>query len=391
MKLMVFLAGCLLTVVLAVVLLSHGRWASVQVGFDTATQQGLAVTTEDGVRARPLNPSERAPKLGVYYFPGWRDRTPHAPADYPWERIKPYPEREPVLGWYEEGDVSVMQRHVNMMADHGLSFIAFDWYWGRDDQVYLEHALRAFLKVEDRRGLQFSLLWANHDGAPDSLSNFDQMVGYWINNYFLDPSFLRVNGKPVVIVFSAYELDNQAKLLGVTPAVLLKRAQSMAQSAGIPGIYFVAGTTSDEPKFPAFSRADSGYSAISAYNLHWMPGASHAAHSYAELDAAYRKHWERYERLGELPIIYPFSSGWDKRPWGGSADPLADRAVATPDEFELHLRAGIQTMQRVGAPNIGVICCWNEFGEGSYIEPTKNLGSAVLERVGRALKAEGVR
>ena len=220
MKLMVFLAGCLLTVVLAVVLLSHGRWASVQVGFDTATQQGLAVTTEDGVRARPLNPSERAPKLGVYYFPGWRDRTPHAPADYPWERIKPYPEREPVLGWYEEGDVSVMQRHVNMMADHGLSFIAFDWYWGRDDQVYLEHALRAFLKVEDRRGLQFSLLWANHDGAPDSLSNFDQMVGYWINNYFLDPSFLRVNGKPVVIVFSANELDNQAKLLGDRKSVV---------------------------------------------------------------------------------------------------------------------------------------------------------------------------
>lgn len=391
MKLMVFLAGCLLTVALAIVLLSHGRWTSGQVSFNTATQQGVPIASENVVRARSLNSAERAMKLGVYYFPGWRDRTPHAPADYPWERIKAYPEREPVLGWYDEGDVSVMQSHVHMMADHGLGFVAFDWYWGRDNQVYLEHALRAFLSVADRRGLEFSLLWANHDGVPVTLSNFDRMVAYWIKNYFGNRSFLRVDGKPVVIVFSANELDNQAKMLGLTPAALMSRAQGMARSAGLPGIYFVAGTTSDEPKFHAFSRADSGYSAISAYNLHWMPGASHAAHSYAELDAAYRKHWERYELLGELPVIYPLSSGWDKRPWGGSADPLADRSVATPDEFEQHLRAGVQTIQRVGAPHLGVICCWNEFGEGSYIEPTRSLGAAVLERVGRALKAEGVR
>lgn len=389
MKLMVFLAGCLLTVALAFVSLSHGNWASVQLGLDATTQPGVQTASESEPPHHSLNAADRAMKLGVYYFPGWRDRTPHAPADYPWERIKPYPEREPALGWYDEGSVSVMQSHVHMMADHGLSFVAFDWYWGRDDHVYLEHALRAFLKVADRRGIQFSLLWANHDGAPATLSNFDRMVSYWVKNHFKEPSFLRVDGKPVVIVFSANELDNQARALGFTPAALMSRAQGMAQSAGLPGIYFVAGTTSDEPKFPAFSQADSGYSAITAYNLHWMPGASHAAYSYAELDAAYRKHWERYEKLGSLPVIYPFSSGWDKRPWGGSADPLADRSVATPDEFETHLRAGVQAIQKSGSPHLGVICCWNEFGEGSYIEPTRSLGAAVLERVGRALKMEG--
>ena len=29
----------------------------------------------------------------------------------------------------------------------------------------------------------------------------------------------------------------------------------------------------------------------------------------------------------------------------------------------------------------GIICCWNEYGEGSYIEPTKAFGMQYLERV----------
>ena len=30
---------------------------------------------------------------------------------------------------------------------------------------------------------------------------------------------------------------------------------------------------------------------------------------------------------------------------------------------------------------MGVICCWNEYGEGSFIEPTKRMGKELLERV----------
>ncbi len=36
----------------------------------------------------------------------------------------------------------------------------------------------------------------------------------------------------------------------------------------------------------------------------------------------------------------------------------------------------------------GVICCWNEFGEGSIIEPTRQGGFARLEQI-RAVFAGG--
>ena len=386
MKLLVFLAGCMLTLALAFVLLTGNLGTSTQFNF-SGPEENRTLTP---ARGQEVDSNIRSStKLGVYYFPGWRDRTTHSPSDYPWERIKSYPEREPALGWYDEGSLAVMQSHIEMMADNGLNFVVFDWYWGKKNEVFLEHALQAFQKIPDRRGLKFSILWANHDGAPESISNFDSMVSYWIEKYFQDAGFLRVDEKPVVIIFSAHEFAKQAVAIGVTPETLLSRAQKQAQSAGFQGIYFVAGTTSDEPQFHAFSRFDSGYSAVTAYNLHWMPGATHASHSFVELDAAYRKHWERYETMGELPIIYPLSTGWDKRPWGGSDDPLHDRSVATPDEFEAHLRAGVQSIARSSAPKLGVICCWNEFGEGSYLEPTRNLGSVVVQRVKRVVGLEG--
>lgn len=338
--------------------------------------------------AKPAAQPAKAPKikLGVYYFPGWRDRTPGSPSNYPWDPIKKFPEREPLLGWYSEGEADVMAAHLDTMARNGISFVSFDWYWGSDNRVYLGHALEAYLSLKDKRGQQFSLLWANHDDAPVSVSNFDRMVDYWVRHYFASPSYLKVDGKPLVTVFSPAQLDERATKMGVTVAELLARANKRAQEEGLPGIYFVAGTTSDQPGFKQYSSRDSGYSAVSAYNLHWWPGQSHSSHSYEELDNAYRSHWSRYRSIGQLPIVVPMSSGWDKRAWGGSDDALHDRSLGTADEFEAHMRAGVQEVLKGGPPYLGVICCWNEFGEGSYVEPTKQLGDSIIKKVGKVLK-----
>lgn len=336
----------------------------------------------------PTPPAAKAPKikLGVYYFPGWRDRTPAAPSNYPWEPIKKFPEREPLLGWYPEGEADVMAAQLDAMARNGLSFVSFDWYWGSDNRVYLGHALETYLSLKDRRGLEFSLLWAIQGDAPVSVGNFDRMVDYWVRHYFVSPSYLKVDGKPVVTVCASAQLEERAIKMGMTAAQLLARANKRAQEEGLPGIYFVSVSTSDEPGFKQFALRDSGYSAVSAYNLHWQPGQPHSSHSYEELDNAYRSHWSRYRSIGQLPMVVPMSSGWDKRPWGGSDDALHDRSLGTPDEFEAHIRAGVQEVIKGGPPYLGVICCWNEYGEGSYIEPTKKLGDSIIRRVGKVLK-----
>lgn len=325
---------------------------------------------------------EKQYKIGVYYFPGWKDMQQGAQFPLPWDKIKPYPDREPMLGWYREGSDDLARQHIDWMSQYGIDFVAFDWYWSKDSKVLLEHALASYMRAPNRDKVKFSLLWANHDGVPSSRENFERMVTYWVRYYFPRPEYLRIDNKPVVFVFYADMLKNDAAKFGATTKELLDSAQAIAIQGGLPGIHFVAGTGASAPMINSYASA-SGYAAFSAYNYHqglWSPVMSK---SYPELDQAYREHWGRFLSHGNLPLIVPMTSGWDKRPWGGSKDPMHDFSISTPEQFETHLIAAKATMDasKTVGPKMGVICCWNEFGEGSYIEPTKKFGFSYLEKV----------
>lgn len=327
-------------------------------------------------------------KVGVFYYPGWREGASQASANQPWARIQRFKEREPLLGWYEEGTDEVMRQQINWMINYGLNYVVFDWYWGPDNKVYLDHALSAYLRSPERERLPFSILWANHGKEPVTRTNWDRMVDFWVRFYATRPEMLKVDGKPVIFIFLSRQLEINANKFGSSATELLASAQVKARAAGLPGLYFVAGSAGDDAAFLK-DAARIGYSAVTMYNLHNPPLSGKLSHSYRELDEAYRAHWKAYESVSSVPIIYPMTSGWDKRPWGGSSeDPSHDKSLGVPSEFEDHLEAAKAAITngklRPGqTTRWGVICCWNEFGEGSYIEPTRELGHAVLDKVRR--------
>lgn len=329
-------------------------------------------------------------QIGVYYFPGWMDKQVGAPSPTPWRAIKEFPEREPLLGWYDEGSDEVMRQQLDWMQAYGIDFVVFDWYFIEGRKVVLEHALAAYMRAPNRAKTKFSILWANHSGMPKNMADWQAMINYWVKYYFVRPDFFQVNGRPVVYVFSADTLRKQAKLFDVTTKELLDNAQTIARSAGFPGIEFIAGTGAYLSMIDGYAK-EAGYSAFSTYNYHQGPLTpdNTPSHSFKELDEGYRTHWQRFAQKGNLPLIVPMTSGWDKRPWGGSKDPAHDNSMSTLDEFEKHLQAAKAFMDAnpMLTKKTGVICCWNEFGEGSYIEPTKKDGFSYLEKVKKVFES----
>ena len=328
-------------------------------------------------------PAQAAPQTGVFYFPGWRDHELGLGHDLPWEPIKAYPERKPTLGWYHEGDDAPMAQHLAWMQQYGINFVVFDAYWlGEEHQrPLMAQAVNAYLRAKDKRGVKFAMMYANHDGRPRQGQDFYALIAYWLDHYLTRPEYVRVDGKPVVFIMGGEDIDKKARAFGSSARQLFDRAQAMARSAGLPGLYFVAGTGADDPLTHG-AGSQMGYSAYFAYNYHSAPAQPRLSHSYAELDAAYRAHWRWFMAKSDLPYVIPTSSGWDNRPWGGSADPAHDQSVSTPAQFQQHLAAAKALMlaNPAKAP-LSVICCWNEFGEGSYIEPTKGTGLGYLEAV----------
>jgi hypothetical protein len=325
--------------------------------------------------------------IGVYYFPGWKDSQVGAPAPKPWERIQAYPDLKPKLGWYDEGRDDVMNQQLVWMHQYGINFIAFDWLVGADTKVYLDHALNAYLRAADKKNVGFALMWTNHTDYNFSKAQYEAIFHIWATRYFARPEYQRLNGKPVVYLFSADVLNRNAKVLGMTTAEFTKWADAQVRKDGVEGVNFIGGTWGGRDKSFDYSTA-SGYAGFSAYNFHgpatfFYTGKRSLSNSYAELDAGYRDHWQWMVKHASGTFVVPMSSGWDKRPWGGSSDPAHDNSRSTPDEFAAHLKAAKKLM--MDAPDItqktGVICCWNEYGEGSIIEPSEKDGFAYLEKV----------
>ncbi|MDP9902214.1 glycoside hydrolase family 99-like domain-containing protein [Variovorax ginsengisoli] len=322
--------------------------------------------------------------VGVYYYPGWKDVPADGQAD-PWKRIK-RAGIEPLLGFYPEGDDKVVDTQMRWMAKYGIDYVIYDWYWRAGKGVKLSHAIDAYGRLPDRHGVRFSIMWANHSDEPSSLADFDEMVKYWVDKYFLDESYLKNNGMPVVFVFDPKRLEKNSALFGSNTEELFRRAQSYVKTRGLPGIYFVGGSQAinfDVKKL----LPTAGYSAISAYNYHVgysgeMDRSRRFSRSYSELTDGYMQSWRWILENSSLPYFLPLSSGWDKRPWGGSTDPLHDLSISDAAEFKAHLQKGKDMLNKYNGKSDGVvICCWNEYGEGSYIEPTKKYGFQYLEAV----------
>lgn len=324
-------------------------------------------------------------RIGVYYFPGWKV-APEIIKNDPWDKIRPFPEREPVLGWYPDGDDKVATQHLKWMKSAGLSFVVYDWYWLNNHGISLNHAIDAYRRVAPEGGVQYSILWANHSDVPSSLAQFDDIVDYWIENYFKDARFLRVDGKPVVFVFSPGLLARDSKKFGSQVGELLDRARVKANKAGLPGIYFVASAQAvKEPVM--YGLPAEGFDALSAYNYHsGLSGQEDGrpmSRSYQELTDGYAESWQWILKNATLPYVLPVTAGWDKRPWGGSADSLHDNSDGDPELFKRHIQAAKTLLDTYPAQTLGmaVVCCWNEFGEGSYIEPTRKYGFKFLDAI----------
>lgn len=310
-------------------------------------------------------------EVGAYYFPGWQTASQ-------WQPLQRFPERKPVLGWYREGDPEVADWHIKWAVEHGITFFAYDWYWSQGARQ-LEHALHdGYFKARYRHLLKFCLLWANHN--PPGTSSQDDcltVTRHWIENYFRRPEHLTFDGKPVVIIFSPERLTEDLGSAGVKRAFAAMRAE--CERAGLKGLHLIACVGEAGGVRRA---AEEGYDAVTAYT--W-PGLGMSGEGkfapYETLLAGYRRQWKQLQTESNLPLCpLPLNGGWDSRPWHGENNLV--RFGRTPELFRRHVRDAkefLETPSQTSARKVVLIEAWNEWGEGSYVEPHSEFGFGYLD------------
>jgi hypothetical protein len=299
-----------------------------------------------------------------------------------WKPILDYPDRKPILGWYDEANPECVDWQIKWAVEHGIRFFMVDWYWDKG-KTQLDHWVhKGFMNAKFRKYLKWCVMWANHN-APGSHSaeDWQKVTQYWIDNYFGMPEYYRVDDRPVVVIWAPSNIQRDvggAEQVGK----LLAMSQEMAKKAGYKGIYFVAMGYSKPAALSAQFKSE-GYEASTTY--HTFPYAQDKIGSpkhfpFSEVVRQSPDIWQMEdERSSGLSYWLVIETGWANEPWAGKekATVIEDR---TPDEFGKLCRLAREYADKHDK-KILALSPWNEWGEGSYIEPYALHGFGHLDQL----------
>lgn len=334
----------------------------------------LLLAASTAIAAVPAPKPVKADMLvGAYYFPGWSKAEK-------WYCIKANKDVEhPLLGYYRDGDPEAADWHIKWSLEHGVSFFAFDFYTANGSQMYEAALDDGFLKAKHISKFRFCLNWCNHaDEKTMTAEQLDKFGDLVVKKYLTHPSYLKIDGRPVVIFLVGHAFIRNLGIDGAKQA--FERFEQKAKDAGLPGLYLAFCTDAMGPNEVDACR-QIGVRAFCRYNYPYAgtrvngPG-KHAEFSYRHLIDEGEKLWKQWSEITKgdaWPTVMP---GWDRRPWTKHEDVII--TGSTPELFAESLRAA---RNYVSKDKVVLIEAWNEWGEGSVLEPSVERGFGYLEAV----------
>jgi len=365
-------------------------------------------------------------EVAVYYYPNYhqdvRNDKWHGKGWNEWELVKRAEPRfkghnqprVPQWGYEDETKPEVMEKKIHAAADNGITSFIFDWYW-YEDGPYLQRCLEeGFLKAKNVDRLKFSLMWANHDWMdihpltralkPTTLVHgtvsekaFVKATNHMISKYFKHTSYWRVNGG---LYFSIYELMNLVKGFGgieetkqifedFRNRVRLAGLGELHLNAVVWGVQILPG----EKKItdPNEMLDVLGFDSVTSYVwLHhvWLKDFPKTEYSWWREESV--REFKRLSKEFKLPYFPNVTVGWDTSPRTVQSDVyenigyqyMATIDGNTPEEFETALRQTKEFLNKgCKRPKILTINSWNEWTEGSYLEPDTKYGMRYLEKI----------
>ncbi len=322
-------------------------------------------------------------QIGVYYYPGWWHEDMRN-----WKRQAELPERDPLLGWYEEGRPEVADWHIKWAVENGISFFVYDWYWREGQEpcpIHNKPALdEGFLNARYNEMLQFAVMWANH--KPFSSHTLEQLLrvtDYWLEHYLRRPNYFTVDGVPYVSFYSPRELLND---LG-SPEAIRAAFEAMRQrvrEAGLPGLHIAAIDIAGQVRPEVLK--ESGFDSWTAYTYSFTRPHIVSHSLFRSYLLGYRDKWEEAQQADQLPYVPVLGVGWDGPIWyGPRSHRHRGRRVEDVEEALVQLK---DFLDETGG-RMALLEAWNEWGEGSYIEPNVEFGFGDLEAIRRVFARPG--
>ena len=282
--------------------------------------------------------------LGVFYYP-WSGGNPEMSPDDPWlywkdggnkppktwgsNYLPAYsPGFDPYNRLYSSKDPTIIKKHLTLMKKAGIDFVISSW-WGQNhysDQA-LDIIFSQVLQTNENpnKDIKFCLYYEKDGFSDIPKSEIIRDINYIINKYSNSTYYFKINRKPVIFVYNARS--------GRSKDTPMQNAQKWKEIKDETDIFLVLKI------FP-------GYEDVSYYADSW--------HEYAPAVA---------NGFGQIGYYSAFiSPGFHK----------FQESPRLPREDFVRFENGVIALKNANV-QFKLIETWNEWGEGTGIEPAQKI------------------
>lgn len=306
------------------------------------------------------------PKLFAHYMPWFQAKPFHADWGWHWTMGKRNPDKvidgkpdiashyHPIIGPYDSRDPAVTEYHVQLMALAGIDGAFIDWYGNRDVADYgeIHRGTQQFVRTLTDAKLGFSLVYEDRtvpalikEGAfpADKAEDAGHELMVWLDqNWFRQANYARVDARPLLLNFGPEYYKGEAWNRLFTGLKARPFCVSLDSKQGV---------------------ADGSFGWPQPSNGTWE----------ANLDSYYQRTKDLSFQIA--PAFPRF------RDFYGDAGTEATYGKI-PDQDGKTFTATLDRAFKSGTPYIQLIT-WNDWGEGTVIEPSLEFGYRDLEAVQR--------
>jgi len=296
------------------------------------------------------------------------------------------------LGFYDLRLPQVIERQIELARKFGIFGFCFYYYWF-DGKRLLDLPLDQFLRLPDN-DFPFCLCWANEnwtrtwDGlenqvliaqnhSPEGDFNFIQDIQPYLN----DRRYIKIHGHPAVMVYRPQILPD--------PAATVKRWREYCKSSGLDDLYLVA-IQSGEVEDPR----SMGFDAAAEFPPHGIPTIPYVNPQLKITNPDYTGMVFDYQVIAEqmtnkhVPDYRLFKTvitGWDNTARRQNQSYVFHNA--SPSAYQCWISSAMQyTLENAPeGERFVLINAWNEWAEGTHLEPDRKYGYAYLDATARAL------
>ncbi len=293
------------------------------------------------------------------------------------------------LGYYDLSYFKTMEQQINLAKSHGIYGFAIYYYWF-SGKMLLKKPINIFIK-NSHIDFHFLLIWANEnwsrrwDGSDSDILikqkyNSNDPINFIkdIKKYIKDKRYIKIDNKPVIGLYEPTKIPELQKTMRIW--------REKSRELGIGEIYILI--CINQYKIEDFQKLnifDGSYEfpPRNSFNNHYL--SKRGVYIYPELIYKCRDFNESILNLKNFSFFRGAMIEWDNSARKKNNYAIFDRY--SPEYFYIFNKIIVDwTLKNYNKDKRFIfINAWNEWGEGSYLEPDEKYGYASINSLSKAI------